>query len=47
MVVDSKDSAKFDDLDDLYGQRKSQKKKQIHELTENEKLSEEVGKRKV
>ena len=46
LVVEKTDSTRFDDLDDLYGQRTLVKKKVVKEQSDNEMLSEEVKLRK-
>ena len=47
VMADNQDSSKFDDLDDLYGQRTLIKKKAVKEQTENERLTEEIARRKI
>ena len=47
MMMDNQDAGKFDDLDDLYGQRTLIKKKVVKEQTENERLTEEIARRNI
>lgn len=42
MVNERSESVRFEDLDDLYGQRTLMKKKVVKEQSDNEMLQEEV-----
>lgn len=47
MILEKTDSTRFDDLDDLYGQRTLIKKKVVKEQSDNEMLQEEIARRKI
>ena len=47
MMMDKQDANKFDDLDDLYGQRTLIKKKVVKEQSENDRLTEEIARRNI